>query len=154
MEHVSLDAQALAECTQDIREKLQTALAMVENVEPFTSTKSDFSPDRQLRVRNFVRLRRVRERFFDEGLFADPAWDILLELYAAELGSQRVTISSLCVASAVPPTTALRWINSLVEKGLLIRTNDHMDGRRVFASLSPSAFDAMERYFLSISETF
>jgi hypothetical protein len=44
----------------------------------------------------------MREQFFGPDLFADPAWDILLDLYAARLEQQRVAVSSLCIAAAVP----------------------------------------------------
>src|SRR3546814_1843272 len=44
---------------------------------------------------------------------SDPAWDMLLDLYlAAERNTRPVSISSLCIASAVPATTALRWIKT------------------------------------------
>ena len=36
-------------------------------------------------VRSVIRARRLRARFFDEELFADPAWDMLLDLLQAEL---------------------------------------------------------------------
>jgi hypothetical protein len=61
-------------------------------------------------VREIIKKRRLRERFFGAELFADPAWDILLDLKAAGLEGQNVSVSSLCIAAAVPPTTALRWV--------------------------------------------
>lgn len=88
----------------------------------------------------------MRERYFDEGLFADPAWDMMLDLFASELAGCRVSVSSLCVAAAVPATTALRWINALVEKGLFVRRNDPLDARRAFIELSPEASAALARY--------
>src|SRR4030095_6203042 len=35
-------------------------------------------------VRQVIRARRVRARYFDQELFADPAWDMLLDLLQAE----------------------------------------------------------------------
>ena len=99
------------------------------------------------RVKAVIRARRVRSRYFPDELFADPAWDMLLELFRAELAQQRTTISSLCIAAAVPATTALRWINTMIEKGLLSRRDDPRDGRRVFVELSAETHDAMARYF-------
>ena len=60
-------------------------------------------------VQQVIRARRLRARFFDEELFADPAWDMLLDLLQAEIAQHRVPVSSLCIAAAVPATTALRW---------------------------------------------
>ena len=36
-------------------------------------------------VRAVIRARRLRARYFDEELFADPAWDMLLDLLQAEI---------------------------------------------------------------------
>lgn len=101
----------------------------------------------ETRVRRIARARSGREKFFRAQLFADPAWDILLDLYATHLGGGRVSISSLCVAASVPATTALRWINALEHEGLVIRSNDPTDGRRIFAYLSPAGVEAMDKYF-------
>ena len=98
-------------------------------------------------VRALIRARRLRDQFFGAELFADPAWDMLLDLYAARLESQRVAVSSLCIAAAVPATTALRWIKTLTDLGLLVRAADPQDGRRVYIELSPKAAAGMEAYF-------
>jgi hypothetical protein len=62
-------------------------------------------------ARRYLRHRRERERLLPD-LFADPAWDILLDLFAASIERRPVSVSSACVAAAVPPTTALRWIGT------------------------------------------
>lgn len=98
-------------------------------------------------VRNLIRLRRLRDQFFPRDLFADPAWDMLLDLMAARLDQSRVAVSSLCIAAAVPATTALRWIRTLTEHGLFVRRADPEDGRRIFIELSDSAGEALAAYF-------
>lgn len=103
-------------------------------------------PDPRL-VRQIIRQRQMRARFFDGELFADPAWDILLDLTAARAEHERVSVTSLCIASGVPPTTALRWISQMTEAGLLERVEDEQDKRRAFIALSDNAADAMARYF-------
>ncbi len=97
-------------------------------------------------VRAMIRARRLREQFFGPDLFADPAWDILLDLFAAGLEKQRVAVSSLCIAAAVPATTALRWIKTLTDIGLLVRAADPQDGRRVYIELAPQAAEGLEAY--------
>lgn len=87
-------------------------------------------------VRSIIRSRRLRDDFFGRGMFADPAWDMLLDLLAARLDERRVSISSLCIASAVPPTTALRWIKHLEAKNLVERRSDPGDGRRIYVALT------------------
>ena len=101
-------------------------------------------------VKNVIKARRLRDRYFEPELFADPAWDILLELLHAELSQYRVSVSSLCIAAHVPATTALRWITTLTDTGLLRRRQDPSDARRVFIELTPRASDNLHRYFASL----
>jgi len=75
---------------------------------------------------------------------------MLLDLYAAELEGTRVSVSSLCIASAVAPTTALRWIARLTESGLLVRQPDPDDRRRAFMALSPQTSDALGAYMVAL----
>jgi hypothetical protein len=106
-------------------------------------------PDPRL-VRQIIRQRQLRARFFDSELFADPAWDMLLDLCAARAEHGQVSVTSLCIASGVPPTTALRWIGQMTEAGLLQRIGDESDRRRAFITLTEHAADAMARYFSAL----
>ncbi|HEY6868775.1 MAG TPA: winged helix DNA-binding protein [Novosphingobium sp.] len=101
-------------------------------------------------VRQVLRWRQQRARFFDPALFADPAWDMLLDLTAAHGEGKPVSVTSLCIASGVPPTTALRWIGVLTEADLLRRSQDGDDRRRVFIGLTDKAIAAMTSYFAAI----
>ena len=101
-------------------------------------------------VRSVIRARRLRSRFFADDLFADPAWDMLLDLLQAEIAQLRVPVSSLCIAAAVPATTALRWLKTMTDKGLFVRRADPHDGRRVFVELAPDASTALRRYFAEV----
>lgn len=106
-------------------------------------------PDASL-VRRIIRNRQQRARFFEGELFADPAWDILLDLTAARVEHVRVSVTSLCIASGVPPTTALRWIGQMKDAGLLQRIEDETDRRRAFITLTDQASEQMARYFASL----
>jgi hypothetical protein len=108
-------------------------------------------PDPRL-VRRIIRQRQLRARFFDGDLFADPAWDMLLDLTAARVEHTRVSVTSLCIASGVPPTTALRWIGQMTDAGLLARVEDETDRRRAFITLTDKAADAMARYFAELGK--
>jgi len=109
-------------------------------------------PDPQL-VRRIIRQRQQRARFFEGDIFADPAWDMLLDLTAARVEHARVSVTSLCIASGVPPTTALRWIGQLTDAGLLQRHEDETDRRRAFITLTEKASDAMSRFFARLGDT-
>jgi hypothetical protein len=102
-------------------------------------------------VRSILKARRAREELIGKDLFADPAWDMLLDLYAAALEQRKVSTTELCIASAVPATTALRWIEKLVQMKFVTRKEDHLDARRIWVSLSSGARHMMEAYFDSIS---
>jgi hypothetical protein len=106
-------------------------------------------PDPRL-IRRIIRQRQLRARYFDGDLFADPAWDMLLDLTAARAEHTRVSVTSLCIASGVPPTTALRWIGQMIDSGLLERVEDETDRRRAFIVLAEKASDAMARYFADL----
>ena len=124
--------------------------APIAALQPVNDVKAPpISPDV---VRSVIRARRLRGRFFDENLFADPAWDMLLDLLQAEIAQLRVPVSSLCIAAAVPATTALRWLKTMTDKGLFVRRADPHDGRRVFVELSPATSLAMRRYFADIGQ--
>jgi DNA-binding MarR family transcriptional regulator len=96
------------------------------------------------RIRAHIKARRQRERFFAAELFADPVWDILLDLSAARAEGRPVSISSLCIAAAVPTTTGLRTIKAMVERGLLERRVDPADARRSFVEMTGPCHRAMD----------
>jgi DNA-binding MarR family transcriptional regulator len=114
------------------------------------AANADVPPVSGEAVRQVIRARRLRSRFFDEELFADPAWDMLLDLLQAEIAQLRVPVSSLCIAAAVPATTALRWLKTMTDQGIFRRRADPHDGRRVFVELSPEASSAMRRFFAEV----
>jgi len=132
-----------------IRHRLSSALRLVDEIvgAPAPSPVRQATAITEPQIRALLRLRRNRARFFDADLFADPAWDMLLELYAAELGQRRICITSLCGGAAVPGTTALRWIGNLEAKQLIMREKDPLDGRRFYVSLTAKGLEAIENYF-------
>ena len=82
--------------------------------------------------------RRARARYLPPGLFAEPAWDMLLELYAADAEGREVPTTSLCIASTAASTTALRHIEVLERTGLIVRRLNPRDNRVTLIRLSPS----------------
>ena len=125
----------------------KTAAPVMLEIERKTGEAPELSAET---VRAVIRARRLRSRYFAQDLFADPAWDMLLDLLQAEIAQLRVPVSSLCIAAAVPATTALRWLKTMVSQGLFIRRADPHDGRRVFVELAPEASNALRRYFADV----
>jgi hypothetical protein len=141
-EEVGRIANVLAALSED--EAAATAMAAVGGAAAGEGERLDSNF-----IRSIIRARRLRDHFFQGEMFADPAWDMLLDLMAARVERQRVAVSSLCIAAAVPPTTALRWIKTLCDQGLFVRVADPEDGRRVFIELSAETAAMMEAYLRS-----
>lgn len=91
--------------------------------------------------------RRRREKFFDPVLFGEPAWDMLLDLFIAAKSDKKVSVTSACIAAAVPATTALRWIAVLESQGLVSRASDPDDARRAFLNLTDAGYRHLTDYF-------
>jgi hypothetical protein len=79
--------------------------------------------------------RRRRAKIFKDLRLGEPTWDMILELYVAECEGHRVDVSGLCLASGVPPTTALRYVDLLFREGHIAKVDDRDDGRRAFVNM-------------------
>lgn len=88
--------------------------------------------------------RRQREAIFSSELFSDPAWDMLLDLFINN--SNRIAVSDLCIASQAPATTALRWIDVLIEEQLIEKERDPSDRRGKFVVLTERGYEKMTNY--------
>lgn len=91
--------------------------------------------------------RRARDRIFPPDVFADPAWDILLILYWAHYVQQRLTVTNVSASAAVPPTTALRWIENLRGLGMVRKSRHFLDGRVQWLDLTADATAKLDQYF-------
>ncbi|MBB3358603.1 MULTISPECIES: winged helix DNA-binding protein [unclassified Novosphingobium] len=78
-----------------------------------------------------------------KGLFGEPAWDILLDLYIAHKRGTELQVSSVCLEAGVPSTTILRWIARLEREGLLYRQADTGDLRRRYVRLTDDGLAMM-----------
>lgn len=92
-------------------------------------------------------MRRMRSQYFPTELFSDPCWEMLLDLYDAQLAGAEVTVTSLGAASGVPLTTALRRMDQLLGHALIERAGDAEDKRRTIVRLTEGGLEAVERFF-------
>jgi DNA-binding MarR family transcriptional regulator len=102
-------------------------------------------------VDRIIRAWRSRRDLPGSDLFSDPAWDMLLALFLAELKQHRVTTSQLIKATTVSNTSALRWLNALEQRGLIIRRRAPLDGRSFFVELTDSVSRALREWARSIA---
>ena len=102
-------------------------------------------------ARRISHWRRKRDAMFEPVTFADPEWDILLDLFAETGSGRRVSLSSLCIAAAVPTTTAVRSINAMIDQGVLARSRDANDARRVLIELTEETRARMRIWLLGVA---
>ena len=136
------------------RELFEEILALARVFEPDLDVESELLPwpprgpakPRNASVtwaRKLYQLRRRRAAYFDAALFAEPAWDMLLDLFVAEIEGRRVQVLTACIGAAAPQTTALRWLRALEGRGLVRREYDSKDGRRIYVRLTETATNRM-----------
>lgn len=94
--------------------------------------------------------RRQRDRYFGQSTFAEPTWDVLLDLFIRQIEGRSTTVSSACIAASVPTTTALRCIESLHQANLVRRVRNPADSRSRLLELTPAAIDMMVRYLRDV----
>lgn len=105
-------------------------------------------------LRSIIGARALRNRFFPSQIFADPAWDILLDLTRAKLEGQQVSVSSVCIAASVPMSTALRWVKQMTDANLLRRWTDPNDRRRDLIALTEATAERMREYLALVHKSF
>lgn len=101
-----------------------------------------------------LRIRQLRAEVFDANIFSEPGWNILLDLFVCWCRGTNCSVSDLCIASAAPATTALRWLTRLDGMGLIARTNDGEDRRRSIVILSPRGRQMMVDYLSRVEKGF
>jgi hypothetical protein len=95
-------------------------------------------------ARTLLQGRRKRERVMRDVDFGEPAWDMLLDLFASERERNPITISGLCLTAGVPTRTAMRRISAMIADAHLICERDQRDRRRVNVRLSAELSAKME----------
>lgn len=98
--------------------------------------------------------RAHRETYLPSELFAEPAWEILLEVYSFEILSCAVTQSEILARIGVPVTTSLRWMKMLEAKDLVARMPMSEESTEVLVTLTPAGVKAMDGYFSRLEENF
>ncbi|AHE53173.1 hypothetical protein [Sphingomonas sanxanigenens] len=101
---------------------------------------TDFAVDLPGIARALLDERRARDTRLGDGIFADPAWDLMLAVYLGERDGRPLSAASLEAASPVPQSTVRRWVRLLVERGILIPSGE----RDVTVTLGAPALARLE----------
>lgn len=107
------------------------------------NVKGQMIPSPVERARIIYRNRRLRNRHFDDDLFAEPSWDILLDLFIADEAGESISVSSACIGSAAPHATALRHLGLMQRKGLVERSAHPHDRRCQQVNITATAAASM-----------
>jgi DNA-binding MarR family transcriptional regulator len=119
--------------------------ALVETVILQAAQPPKDLPSRRLALAKWiVASRRQRPKAFKKIRLGEPSWDMILDLYVADRENRRIDITGLCLASGVPATTALRYVDLLVEEGLIVKVDDLDDGRRALVNMGAELRAAMD----------
>ena len=95
--------------------------------------------------------RRSRAALFPDELFDEPAWDIMLQLYCAAGRDEVTTIYALGRSISAPLSTIERWVEYLVERNLVERT-DSLGNLDLEIRLSENGFSRLDAYFRMLLE--
>lgn len=126
------------------------------NLRAPNSDVTDESGERSTALANAQRTGRRRllrrQLLGAEELFGEPAWDMLIDLFIHQCEGKPVSTSSLCIASGLSMSSALRLVQRLIDASLLEREVDPGDGRRNFISLSPRIAHRLTAFFEAYDE--
>jgi DNA-binding MarR family transcriptional regulator len=115
-------------------------------LDPPPHAKAHADDDDLLRkARAIIADRRRRSAVFGKAMFGEPAWDMLLLLYAFA-SEARQTVTRIAESSGASKSTAIRWLDYLEQQQLVRRMAHPVDRRTVFIELTERGRHSMELY--------
>jgi predicted transcriptional regulator len=136
----------------DLRKLLQEVAQRVSELETRVAEAGQgapsrgFSDDKLATLASAIyRMRQHRQSYFEAALFAEPAWDMMLDLFINKVRGARVSTTSLCLAANVPHATGIRWIRTLREHGLLRRYRAADDARLMLIEITTKGYQLMRQ---------
>jgi DNA-binding MarR family transcriptional regulator len=95
-------------------------------------------------ARRILEFRRSRASFLNPAMLGEPAYEMLLCLYIAEDPGEPLTPARLAELTDVPHSSALRWIDYLVDKELVTRGAHPKDRRATVIDLTSKGKQALD----------
>lgn len=90
--------------------------------------------------------RRGRDAQFPDGLFGEPAWDLLLAMYIARDKNQAMILCKAYKAAGVSDTTGRRLLDRLEEEGLITRRRAPRSRKMRIVELTDAAVERLTVY--------
>ena len=110
------------------------------------------SPEQRQILREHASLiraaRDLRREWFDQNIFGEPAWEMLLTLYVIDGEQRRLSTRQVARLARLSLTTTLRWLDYLEEQDLVSRRPNPFDHRVVYTELSDKGRAAMDAYLM------
>lgn len=152
----SLPVEALSQEILDLLSDIQSRIIKIES-KPVSVPGEEVEYSEDIKFYKWLKMeyanRHFRHNAFEqEYITGEPCWDALLDLCIAEIEGRRVGVTSLCIASGVPVTTALRWLSLLERDGMIERQADPRDKRRTFIRITKRTFENMFEYHQRIAK--
>lgn len=125
-EEFLLRADQAEDLARDLLEFAGNVRARYSATESTTSPRSKTLPDLDRTVANLLNARRHRQKHLNAALFGEPAWDMLLMLFHANLAGRPMAADELCNSAGPHVATSRRWISILANYGLVefVELND------------------------------
>lgn len=122
-----------------------------------TASKNGHGREQPLELKVLQTLHDIddfRLRALDGIVEPDATWSMLTELLRARLIRRRISVTSLCLASKSPVTTALRRIERLLETGFITYSLDPKDRRRKYIELTDDGASKVQDVVRGIARHF
>lgn len=93
------------------------------------------------------------EAFKVPGLFGDPAWEMLVAIYNAELEGAPASASQLARSAAWSHSTGMRWLNALISEGLVRKVDSGETSNLPYVELTEPGRRKIESVLLEMGKT-
>lgn len=91
--------------------------------------------------------RQLRNEFLQTSeLFGEPAWDILLYIFLSQSKGKGAKVESLAVASRLPVTLAIRWLERLEYEEMIFAYRDEDETGEIFLRLTQETSSSISKY--------
>jgi len=97
-------------------------------------------------LENLKIIRNDRKKSFPDIKFADPYWDIIINLAIDFDRGKETSIKAACLSSGVSTTTTLRCLGELERIGVIQRSADPSDRRRFFIRLTDQSRHSLDAW--------
>ena len=94
----------------------------------------------------FYAERRRRDAFFPDGLFGEPAWDLLLAMFVARDRNQPMILCKAYRAAGVTDTTGRRLLDRMEADGLITRRRAPRSRKMRIVELTDLAIERLTDY--------